>query len=180
MWKLKKPRKMNQTCHRLLLRTKGTFVDRVVDTWLTLAILCSWTVIAVTKVKRPKIIPTTSECAMLLRAELSASRRLGLRKFVCAWVSHLGAREFICTTQARKTNCCVGGAGITPTASDSCSRCSFLCSEGDPSLYEDHYVSLKHFVERSLDIHKVTRLFSVVLCSKLALDDNTMLVIRPL
>ena len=28
-------------------------------------------------------------------------------------------------------------------------------SEGDPSLYEDHYVSLKNFVEGSLDVHRV-------------------------
>lgn len=28
-------------------------------------------------------------------------------------------------------------------------------SEGDPGLYEDYYTSLKLFIEKSLDIHKV-------------------------
>ena len=30
-----------------------------------------------------------------------------------------------------------------------------MLSEGDPRLYEDYYLNLKGFVERSLDMHKV-------------------------
>ena len=36
--------------------------------------------------------------------------------------------------------------------------CCLGYSEGDPSLYHDYYVSLKSFIEASLDVHKVKTL----------------------
>ncbi len=100
----------------------------------------------------------TTEAESDVSQALAAYKRFVLR---CEMVNLLYLENCLfceteCSTAKWRSHLTTHGEGTLRQSG--CYRTSVLhiFSEGDPTLYEDHYVSLKQFVESSLDVHRVS------------------------